>query len=598
MEKANKTHKLVSVCAAVAGAAGLLTSPLLLEPAQACGGFWCSQANPVDQSAEQIIFIDNPDDTITAIIQISYVGPSEKFAWVLPMPGTPKPSVSSNQAFVALQGATAPQYTLTVEVEGTCKDGNFIGGFPTEFDGAAQDAGAAPAPDGGGVTVQDSGSVGPYDYVTISVDGSSDVAKIALDWLTDNGYDLTGTDADVLEPYLADGLNLMAFRLTKGNSAGSIRPVMLTYDSELPMIPIRPTAVAAQNDMGIRVWVAAGEQAVPKNYKSLVLNEALIDWFCASCSYDKVVTAAADEAQGQGFVTELAAPMTAYSEVIWSTQQESDWMSYSLQSFPDGIDAIWEANWRYRGWDGWRDAIEAAVVLPAGATYDEFGMNPDAFRGTAQVDVSGFKRELYERVVKPVIDTQELLVSQPYLTRLYSTMSAEEMTVDPAFTYNGDLADVSNVHTAMQFIECSADISYWEAPWRIELPQGGVIRGEGTGNWPLTVEDGALPANLRIVQLSESGAGKVVVDNSGMVSDALFDMSGTMGSGEAIPDPPEDGVPIGGVMGMGTSGDEDPAAKDSGCAVGGTPGRSAAAGLWALAVGIAFVLRRRRTRAR
>jgi len=592
MKKSNKLSSLTAVCAAAAGAVGLLASPLLVEPAEACGGFWCSQASPVDQTAEQIIFIDNPDDTITAIIQIAYVGPSEKFAWVLPMPGTPKPSVSSNQAFVALQAATSPQYNLTVEVEGTCKDGDFTGGFfPPALEGDS--AGDPAAPDGGGVTVRDSGSVGPYDYVTISVDGSSDVAQIALDWLTDNGYDLTGTDAAVLEPYLADGLNLMAFRLTKGNSAGAIRPVMLTYPSELPMIPIRPTAVAAQDDMGIRVWVVGGEQAVPKNYKSLVLNEALINWFCPSCNYDQVVTAAADEAEGQGFVTELAAPMTAYSEVIWSSQQEADWMVFSLQSFADGIDAIWEANWRYRGWDGWREAIEAAVVLPQGATYDEFGMNPDAFRGTAQVDVSVFKRELYENVVKPIIDTQELLVSQPYLTRLYSTMSAEEMTMDPAFTYNADLADVSNIHTAMQFIECSEDVSYWEAPWRIELPQGGVIRGEGNGTWPLTVEDGALPATLRIVQLSESGAGKVVIDNSGEVSDALFEMSGTLGSGDAIPEPPDDGLPIGGVAGMGTSMEKD--AAEEGCAVGATPRRGAASGLWALvAVGLLVARRRRR----
>src|SRR6188768_2739868 len=108
MEKLNQTSGLAAGFAAAVGAAGLLVSPLLIEPALACGGFWCSQASPVDQSAEQIIFIDNPDDTITTIIQIAYVGPSEKFAWVLPMPGTPKPSVSSNQAFVALQDATAP----------------------------------------------------------------------------------------------------------------------------------------------------------------------------------------------------------------------------------------------------------------------------------------------------------------------------------------------------------------------------------------------------------------------------------------------------------------------------------------------------------
>ena len=57
--------------------------------AHACGGFWCSQTSPVNQSAEQIIFIDNPDETVTAIIQIQYQGPSEKFAWLVPIPGNP-----------------------------------------------------------------------------------------------------------------------------------------------------------------------------------------------------------------------------------------------------------------------------------------------------------------------------------------------------------------------------------------------------------------------------------------------------------------------------------------------------------------------------
>ena len=78
----------------------------------------------------------------------------------------------------------------------------------------------------------------------------------------------------MLSPYLRDGLNLLAFKLTKGTDVGAIRPVILTYESKLPMIPIRPTSVAAHDDMGIQVWVFGPSQAVPDNYKSLVLNEA------------------------------------------------------------------------------------------------------------------------------------------------------------------------------------------------------------------------------------------------------------------------------------------------------------------------------------
>ena len=51
---------------------GLSAASTLLgsEPAQACGGFFCSQQAPVNQAAERIVFADNGDGTITAVIQI------------------------------------------------------------------------------------------------------------------------------------------------------------------------------------------------------------------------------------------------------------------------------------------------------------------------------------------------------------------------------------------------------------------------------------------------------------------------------------------------------------------------------------------------
>ena len=67
----------------------------------------------------------------------------------------------------------------------------------------------------------------------------------AVDLFTEQGYDVFGVTADVLGPYLADGMNLIAFRLTKGVETGSIRPVVITYPGDRPSIPIRPTAVAA-----------------------------------------------------------------------------------------------------------------------------------------------------------------------------------------------------------------------------------------------------------------------------------------------------------------------------------------------------------------
>src|SRR6188768_1367512 len=123
-------------------AAACWAAPGFSSAARACGGFWCSQAAPVNQAAERIVFIDRGGFEVTAVIQIQYQGPSEKFAWVIPIPGDPKIEVSSNTAFSRLHGATDPQYQLEVEVEGTC---NSQGGAFERGDFANAGTAAPPA---------------------------------------------------------------------------------------------------------------------------------------------------------------------------------------------------------------------------------------------------------------------------------------------------------------------------------------------------------------------------------------------------------------------------------------------------------------------
>lgn len=593
----------VVLATAAAGAA------LHARPARACGGFFCSQSAPVEQSAEEIIFVDNPDDTVTAVIRIEYAGPAEQFAWVLPIEGAPSDvGVSSEQAFAALRNFSDPQFILNTTVEGECQDDGSFGNGPFPAGAPTMGAADAGAVDEDGVGVIAEGSVGPYDWHVINVNPQlDDSAEVAVTWLVNEGYDVTALGPDVLRPYLDDGLNLMAFRLTKGAGAdvGSIRPVVITYESEAPAIPIRPTAVAAQDDMGIRVWVLGGAQAVPINYKALVINEALVNWFNFRSTYRAVVTAAADEAGGQGFVTEMAGDTVQLDGQVFTSFDEQRWRSYSLTSFADGFEMIQQASGQYRLWDGFRDAVCAAASLPDGVTCDEFGRNPDAYRATVQIDGETFMLRLYEDVVRPVIRTQELLLSRPYFTRLFNTMSPNEMTLDPVFEFNPDLADISNVRVAEHVVECSAEVTYFEAPWRIELPQGGVIRGTGQqGSWPFSLED--LPATVKIVQLGTSGAGRVVEDNSQRIRDVLFAQSGMMPSGMAEPEPPSRGVPIGGgtstidddpPSGTGSMSDADgsmPSAGGSGlCSVRGAGHFGASRAGWA-AVGLAFALWLRR----
>ena len=58
--------------------------------ALACGGLFCNNNDPVDQSGEQIVFeIDEASDRTTMHVNVAYEGPSESFAWVVPVQGIP-----------------------------------------------------------------------------------------------------------------------------------------------------------------------------------------------------------------------------------------------------------------------------------------------------------------------------------------------------------------------------------------------------------------------------------------------------------------------------------------------------------------------------
>jgi hypothetical protein len=259
------------------------------------------------------------------------------------------------------------------------------------------------------------------------------------------------------------------------------------------------------------------------------------------------------------------------------------------------------ANSYYRDWDGWKDAVVGATTLPAGVTIDDFGRNPDQYRAVAKVDATRFFQLLDEEVVRPVADTAAMLHRAPYLTRLYSPVSLDDMTVDPAFDYNADLALVSNLHIAKQLIQCSPTLNEHDAPWRIELPHGGTIAGKGSSGWPMAV--GSMPANLKIVQLSTTGSGTLVKDNGDEIGMKLFKVAGTTGSSMATLHPPQNGLTIGGTQTV-TPHDQTSSTYSSPKAPGGNrcsvshvgAGAESALARWLPQAGVILALRRRRAR--
>ncbi len=518
-------------CASIAAFGALAFSS---ADAFACGGFFCGGSGPqqVNQAAERIIFAEHGDGSVTAIVQIMYSGPSDRFAWILPVPGIPEVGLSSNVAFSALQNATNPQFQMNTTVEGECAPNDqFASPTANGADaGVAEGNNVANNTNNSGVTVVDRGSAGPYDYVVIQIDGAAgDKSQLALDWLTENNFQVTDVGPDLLAPYLDENYNLLAVRLQKSSDAGAIRPLRLKYETEHPMIPIKLTAVAANEDMGVMTWLLGSSRAVPVNYKALEINDALINWFNPTSNYNDVVIAAANEASGQGFVTEYADTTADLGQVVFTTFDEEQWEFLNTRDWSNERAAMLDATmsnyvWSQNGmWDGVREAFEKAMPNVSSEDIDtllgcgayciwDSGNMPD-------FEPAVLLAALDEFVVAPMRDTQELMDEFSYVTRMYTTLSAHEMTLDPSFDYNPDLAEVSNVHIAERIIECHPDILQQDAPWRVELPSGLLVRGTGN-SWPI-VQDEMMPATLSVSEIGTSGPGTVVRDNLQIIQDLL-----------------------------------------------------------------------------
>lgn len=504
------------------------------SPAEACGGLFCSAASPVNQAAERIIFAKNPDGTVTAAIELMYEGDAEKFAWVLPVPAgeAVEPGVASKVSFDRLDAQSNPTYQLNTLFDADCPQPDFAAGASGGAGGATGPTPRDPSED---VTVVAQGNAGPYDWVQIEVDpGADDPVQTAIDWLTEGGYDVADTDPDTLRPYLSQEMNLLAFKLTKTNVEGSIRPITVKYRAEQPFIPIRPTAVAANADMGVKVWVLGEARAVPQNqYYSLELNQTLINWFNPNSNYNDVVIRAANEAGSFGFVTEQSGPAGAFSQAIYSDYEKALWDQ--LRTRPDWtlVDFLGSAVQWFGSYDGMDYVLADPTIVPLreGATVEHLlscfdcyfaesvEVRNDAYPPTPYdpatdpilaMDVTKFLDAMETFVIKPLEDTRALFDASNTVTRLYTTLSPDEMIVDPSFDFNSDLPSVDNVHLANRIVQCSKDNE-----WRIEFDDGFVVEGNGN-TWPVP-DTAEMPANLRFVQMGTKGEGEEVENNSAKV---------------------------------------------------------------------------------
>ena len=337
----------------LSGLALILAATLVLsnhEPVLACGGFFC-QNSPVDQNAERIIFTQNRDGTILAYVQIQYTGGAEDFSWILPLPHpitaedieVPEDAMA---AFTELEVATDPVFIPPPMPR--CAQ-QMLRSLPMMAFGAVAEK--------ADVVTFATGEVGPYAFDVV---GSEDPNAL-IEWLRDHDYQVTEAMESLIDVYVQEGAVFLAMQLLPEQGAQDVQPIKITYPSDLPMIPLRLAAVAANQVMSVMTCFYAEKQAVPVNYTEMrIQDQELIFTSFGTSNYRQLMGEKADEYGGQAFITEYAAPT--------------------------------------------RELVVTHRLL------------------------------------------QELGSRYPYVTRLNTVISPEEMTVDPTFRYDPQRKDVSNIH--------------------------------------------------------------------------------------------------------------------------------------------------------
>ena len=533
---------------AVAGGAALCfsaASAISPTAATACGCFAPPDPSvPIVQAGERILFA-HENGQVTAYIQVQYSGKPGEFGWLLPLPAVPKTKagtdgidVSVDELFTQLLSTTQPKYRLT-RVYDECGNNPNSRNTPTSAAFGDADSGGSVPPQSppSPLVVQD--SVGPYDYAVLKADNKDLMVK----WLNDNHYFIPSGTLDAAAPYLRPGAYFLALRLRAGLAAGDLQPVVLRYQSDLPMIPIILTSVAAQPNMGIQVWMLGAGRAIPRNYYHTVINDSQIDWLTSGQNYNDVIIKAVGEADGHhSFVTEYAGQSAVMQKVLNRPGRFGDLTALAQVKDPASfVQAVFNNGFTINGQLTSilaRYIPEPAALKAQNLSLTQYyqninfylgqdrAMNPGKYADIATAlmnfDPKMATDELTTKVVQPTLDAGQVFDAFPYLTRLYTTLSPVDMNKDPVFSYNPSLPDYSNVHQATLTYHCAgffAKNRYDNATLQTE--SGFVLNmsadDANANKWTAP----AVPFSQQIQTLSEVGPPQTVVDNTGIIKSGL-----------------------------------------------------------------------------
>ncbi len=226
----------------------------LVSPVLAFCGFYVARADAkLYNKASQIIIAR--DGLRTKITMVSdFQGEVKDFAMVVPVPTVLKRSeirVIDPGVVARLDAYSAPRLVEYFD-DDPCM-------VMMEKDAmAAPSASAAPREEAKnkalGVTVEAQYSIGEYDILILSAKESSGLET----WLIQNGYKIPAGAREALAPYIQGGMKFFVARVNLQNYAKTgftlLRPLQMSFSSEMFMLPLRLGMVNASGDQDLIVY--------------------------------------------------------------------------------------------------------------------------------------------------------------------------------------------------------------------------------------------------------------------------------------------------------------------------------------------------------
>jgi hypothetical protein len=483
---------------------------LASRPAEACGGTFCDTqptSMPVDQTGETILFVLD-QGFVEAHIQIQYESEdASKFAWVLPLPEVPEIEVGSWRLVDAVLDATVPVHGMPTT--STCNDGSPLDeggiGFIDSPDGGS----------GGAPTIVAHDTVGAFEYVVLS----GGTVEGVVQWLDDNGYAQDPEASPILEEYLDEGMVFVAFKLLNGAEVEDIHPIVVRYPGDEACIPLRLTRIAAADDMSVRAVFLGDARVHPLGYLHVKLNRTRLDWPSFGANYDELVSMAIDEAGGRAFVTEYAGSSDIVSTETLDTRllDASVFVDLPIPQIVAQLEAMemmdcgdGECTFAHELLGGLlRQYLPTPAGLTEGAFYSCLPCWAELVDESAW-DGAAFAAAFSERIVAPMDHAREILQTWPYLTRMYTRISPNEMIADPFFIEIPELETVANLHGAQREDDCCGSI--------VRLPGGRVVGLYGDG-WPSFA--GEMPWAERVEEATDQGLVTTLKNDSALIDELV-----------------------------------------------------------------------------